>query len=299
MRTLLVAAVAVLILSAAAAATQTLAQAPAITIGIDTDPTDNQALSLGTIESCRVVQPGDSFEVDVFAKGIPPAAGLSNGLSGFAFNVKYDPAIIKVTAINTDLMLSGAGPRNPFEVADPLPDSDGSFRIDEADLSRNFESGDGVLLRLTLQAVGPGLSTLIVGDDEADGVPDVLGAAGNPKYDIATVQNAAMGAGQPCTAPSPVFLPTSTPGETTGATETPGGSPGETPAGGGTSTPGASGTSGIGSTSATPGGAQTPQSQSDSGLSAVAIAAIVVGAVAAAGALGAGAWYAWRRSRPS
>ncbi len=302
MRILMVVAAAALMLSVAAATTQTLAQ-PAVTIGIDTDPTGNQGLVLGAIENCRAVQPGDSFQVDVFTKGIPPASGFSDGLSGFALNLRYDPAVLKVTAINTDLMLSAAGPRNPFDVTDPLPDSDGNFRADEADLSRNFESGDGVLMRLTLQAVGTGLSSLILSDDippAPDGIPDVLGAAGNPKYQIATIQNAAIGVGQACTAPAPVFPATATPGPgaTTGASGGPGATTGASGGPGGTSSAAPGTATGSGG-AATPSGGLSSGKEDDSGLSTGAVAAIVIGAVAAAGAVGAGAWYALRRSRPA
>jgi len=294
MRAYVVAAVAALIISAAAAATQATAQA-AVTTGIDTDPTGNQANSLGIIEACRTVTQGDTFQVDVFVKGVPPASGLSNGLSGFALNFIYDPKILKITATDANMMLAAAGPRNPFEVADPLPDSDGNFRVEEADLSQHFESGDGVLLRVTLQAVGPGLSTLVLGDDvppEPDRLPDVLGAAGIPQYNIAAVQNAAIGVDQPCTAPSPVIPVTPSPGPTRpGAATGPSGS--RTVGPGGTSPSSAVPTGQTGDT------LETTKPQGDSGLSTGAIIAISVLVAAGVVALGAGAWIAWRRSRPS
>ncbi len=289
MRAYVVVALAALIISAAAAATQATAQA-AVTTGIDTDPTGNQANSLGTIEACRTVKQGDTFQVDVFVKGVPPASGFSNGLSGFGFNFEYDPKILKVTAVDANLMLAAAGPRNPFEIAGPLPDSDGNFRVDEADLSQHFESGDGVLLRVTLQAVGPGLSTLVLGDDtapDADGIPDVLGAAGVPQYAIAAVHNAAIGVDQPCAAPSPVIPVTPSPEPSRPGASTGGGTPGP----GGTAAPGGVPTGQTGDT------LETTQSQGDSGLSTAAVIAISAAAAAAVIALGAGAWVAWRRRR--
>ena len=290
-----VAVAVVALMIGAAAATQATAQ-QAVTTGIDTDPAGNQANSLRTIEACRTVKQGDSFPVDVFVQGVPPASGFSDGLSGFGFNFKYDPKVLEVTAIDANMMLAAAGPRNPFEVADPLPDTDGNLRVDEADLSQHFESGDGVLLRVTLQAVGPGLSTLGLGDDSggsADGIPDILGAAGNPLYAIAAVQNAAIGVDQPCTAPSPVVLATPSPGPgSPAATGTPTGG-----AAAGTTSP--AGTSPSGAQPTGPGGTnQTTPSENDSGLSTGAVIAIAVG-VAGVAALGAGAWIARRRSRPS
>ena len=69
---------------------------------------------------------------------------------------------------------------------DPAPDSDGSFFTGAVDLGTNAEdSGTGVLVRLTLQAVGPGLSPtslvlpelkdkndLPIGDTNGDGYFD-------------------------------------------------------------------------------------------------------------------------------
>ncbi len=299
MRTFVMAAVAVLILSAAAAATPTLAQSnTAITVGIDTDATGNQALSLGAIDGCRLVQQGDTFQVDVFAKGIPAPSGFFDGISGFAFNFKYDPNVINVTAIDANLMLAGGGTRDPFEVTNPLPDTDGNFRADEADLSQRFESGDGVLARLTLLAVGPGVSPLTLGDDassDADGIPDVLGAAGRPQYNISEIDNAEIGVGQACSAPTPVIPVTPSPGPGgTIAPSEPANGGGET----GSHAPGGSGPTAAGETPRPTVAVQTPPS-SGSGLSTGAIIGIVAGGIAGATALGAAAWYALRRSRTS
>jgi hypothetical protein len=183
---------------------------PALPTGFDADPTGNEATSLGTIEACRAVGVGDTFEVDVWIRDIPEPVGFTNGVIGFAFNVLFDPAVVHMTGFDRDQLLAASGPISPFEVIDanftgsgstpdPLPATTGNFRIDLVDLNnQGVESGSGVLARLTFQAVGAGQTTLQLVDqlDNAD-VP-LIQAAEAAIYPISTVQEVILSVGEPC-----------------------------------------------------------------------------------------------------
>ena len=178
--------------------------------GFDADPTGNSATSLGTIDACRAVGPGETFQVDVWVRDIPAPVGFTNGVIGFAFNVLFDPAVVHMTGFDRDQLLAAGGPISPFEIIDanfegpggnpdPLPATTGNFRIDLVDLSnQNIESGSGVLARLTFQAVGAGRTTLQLVDqlDNAD-VP-LIQAAEAAIYPISTVQEVVLSVGTQC-----------------------------------------------------------------------------------------------------
>jgi hypothetical protein len=71
-----------------------------------------------------------------------------------------------VTASNASFLLTSAG-GSAVNVGNSPPDSDGDYAPGWADFSTNYDSGAGVLERITLQVVGSGVTTLDVGQDPA------------------------------------------------------------------------------------------------------------------------------------
>ncbi|MCH8345552.1 MAG: hypothetical protein IIC87_01330 [Chloroflexi bacterium] len=178
-----------------------------VQIGIDTDTAGNTATSLGSQETCSAIAVvGDTLEIDVVVTGIPPYDPITNsgGVAGFQFDVLYDPAVVNVIGWDADMMLAANGDPIWFSVTDPAsasePDADGDFFVAQADLSVNLESGDGVLIRITLQAVGVGTSILDLTEILApgDGVP-LIGGAGGSTYTPIAVHDAEITVGGSCT----------------------------------------------------------------------------------------------------
>ena len=173
------AVVSVLAISTAiAAVSHVQSQETAVTIGIDADPSGNTANSLGDINDCREVDLDDTFDVDIFVQNV-------DNIAAFGVTAKYDPSVINVIGHNstsTDVMLNAKEGSGGFlDVSDPTPDSDGFYLVGTVDQappgSGAHESGDGVLARLTLEAVGPGTSTITIinpkslKDEHGDPVP--------------------------------------------------------------------------------------------------------------------------------
>ena len=193
---------------------------PNIEAGLDANASGNQASSLGTIDTCREVASGETFEADFWVRGLPQPVGFTGGLIGFAYNLLYDPAVVHVTGLNNALMIAGAGEPQPFQVVDanpateeaePPPSTGGDLRVDYVDLTEQIEGGEGVLSRFTMQAVGAGQTTLqlVSLPDEIDH-PLVLPADAGFTYPIPAVQEVVISVGQPCTAnptPRPVERP--------------------------------------------------------------------------------------------
>ncbi len=138
-----------------------------VAIDMDTTATPgNTALSIGSRETCNTVTTDTTLEIDVTVDSVVPFDGVGGGLSGFQFDLLYDNTKVKVTAKNVNMMVAanpGSGP--VFDLGDGVPDTDGTFTAAASDFSSNptaFESGQGVLARITLQGVAAGLSNLTI-----------------------------------------------------------------------------------------------------------------------------------------
>jgi hypothetical protein len=195
-------------------------------VAIDLDATGNQPQTLGTTEGCRDgLSDGNTFDIDVVVKGINAA----DGVSGIGANITYDPAVLQINARGAAAvhMFMQAAPLGTYfdAFSDSLPDTDGDYRHDAAEIGGTAESGDGVLMRLTVEIVGAGNTVLDLTDNvESDGNPNVLAFNGNPiiPLQVGDAQIYADGS-TTCGAatPSPTPGPTVSPDPTQAPTDTP------------------------------------------------------------------------------
>lgn len=139
-------------------------------MGVDADPTGNTATSLGAIDLCVSVSTGNTFQVDVFV------ADVTDLLAWEAYFV-YDTKVIEVVDREPPAFQDANPGSNVFEASEVLPDLDGRYRLAAVDLAQPPapDSGSGVLMRLTLKAIGPGLSpaSLPSVDVNGDGTIDL------------------------------------------------------------------------------------------------------------------------------
>ena len=127
----------------------------AVTIGVDVEPAGNTVTSLGPIDACISVSIGDTFQADIFVTDVAD-------LLAWETYLVYDMSIINVVSRDV-MMFQAANPgSNMFDVSEGLPDIDGYYRVAAVDLADPPapDSGSGVLARLTLKAVGAGVSPL-------------------------------------------------------------------------------------------------------------------------------------------
>ena len=139
-------------------------------IGIDARPEANGPTSLGTADSCVSVASGESLDVDIT---IVDATELLAWEAYF----KYEPRALRVTGVDVEMFQAANANSNVFDASDPLPDRDGLYRLTAADLGEPdaADSGSGVLARLTLEALLPGIHAISVDaiDLDEDGKPDI------------------------------------------------------------------------------------------------------------------------------
>jgi hypothetical protein len=194
----------------------------AVSIGVDANPTGNTATSLGPIDSCLSVSTGDTFQVDVFVTDVAD-------LLAWETYFVYDMSVISIVSRDV-MMFQAANPdSNVFDVSEGLPDIDGQYGVAAADIALPPapDSGSGVLARLTLKAVGVGVSpaSLPLIDWNEDGTIDlgpVLKAVeGIPIGDVdgdgffdGPIANAQIAVDTACPGGTPVASPT---GEATAA----------------------------------------------------------------------------------
>ncbi len=227
-----------LLVLAAISAAPASAAAEIATLAVDANTAGNTATTVGTVDSClgNVVANGATFDIDIIVDAVPtydnPATLTDHtGLSTFGIDLVYDPAVLKVTANNAAMLLaSGGSGYTPFSLSNSVPDTDGDFSVNEVDLSTNYDSGAGVVDRITLQAIANGHSTLVINQDPGLlGNPQILASDSIP-YSVGSILNGEVFVGSACGAVtnSPTPTPTPTP---IGQTESPTLSPTPTPIG--------------------------------------------------------------------
>lgn len=332
MRIALITAAALALLGAAAF-TRPVAGQSVPSVALDLNTSGNDDSHVGSIEDCvQISAAGQTLTLDLVIQGID----RSIRIAGYQFDIDYDPAVIKIKS-SVDFDSAGSSPPNNVTILSRISSNGGAGFISVSDTSvagsatfgaadgtanpappDNHEDGEGVLARITVEAVAKGKSNLILAGPKGgfDGDPNaiIIGGAGDyaqTPVPITSIRNAAISVGSPCTAPPPPSNPpgtptpsaTVTPGETAGpGTPAAGGSPGSTP---GPGTPGV--TPGPGTTlPGTPAPSVTPTpggndgnggDEGDGGLSAAAWIGIGLGVAGGVLAAGGAGWYAIRRRR--
>jgi hypothetical protein len=122
---------------------------------VDLNTAGNTATGLGAHDECRQVNAGDTVQVDVTAKNIP---GGVNAMQAVTFKLTYAPAVISIVGKATNGLLSTAAGYTELDLSEPVPDTNGEYQADVADLGAAGVSGSGYLMRLSV-AIAPGAAS--------------------------------------------------------------------------------------------------------------------------------------------
>jgi hypothetical protein len=116
------------------------------------------------------VSTGDTFDVDIFVTDV-------TDLLAWEVYFTYDSSIVNIVDHDVEMFQAGNEGSNVFDLSEVLPDLDALYLLAAADLGDPPapDSGSGVLTRLTLKAVGPGISPARVSpiDFNNDGTMDL------------------------------------------------------------------------------------------------------------------------------
>ncbi len=137
-------------------------------LAVDAIPTGNTADTVGDVQDCAGADVGDVFNVDVVIEDI-------EDLIAWEAIVSYDPDVLKITDRDAKMFLEASGGQ-ALDASVQTPNTTGRYgagAVDTAD-PLSPESGSGVLLRLTMEAVGEGESPVSIGaiDVDNNGEPD-------------------------------------------------------------------------------------------------------------------------------
>jgi hypothetical protein len=140
-------------------------------VNVDLSP-PNRSTQVGSVEACKKVNENGILDADedvvdgVYVDLVLPAPGVPPGYNLQAFNTRidYNALHVRVAAREYDHLLSANGTAY-WGLAGDVPDSDGSFWLFVQDYSPNYENGEGILTRMTLESVStaPGLATAEIG----------------------------------------------------------------------------------------------------------------------------------------
>ncbi len=165
------------------------------TIAIDTDVNRtpvNTATSLGALEACNTIRTGGALIIDITVGAASLAGEPEDGIAGFQFTLLYDPSKVRVVASDPNMLLAANAGSNLVLFGDDTPDFDGSFVMSAVDFgdAATAERGSGVLARITLEGVSPGVSPL--------SLADVLVADSFKGYTVNNVLNAQVAVDVAC-----------------------------------------------------------------------------------------------------
>jgi len=165
---------------------------PGVSLGIDADPNGNTSTSLGSAETSRTVACGEQFEVDLYIRDV-------TDLLTWAVNVTYNPAAVRIQGRDVQMFLAANAGSNVLDkslgdVGLARGGTGGYYDVAAADGANPPapDSGSGVLARLTLAAVGTGVSPLNVE------IPMLMGYPLPTQVNVDSVSNAQIAVVGPC-----------------------------------------------------------------------------------------------------
>ena len=201
---------------------------PGVGLGIDANPSGNTATTLGTIEPCVRIGTNQTAQIDVFITDV-------TDLLVWHVLVGYDTSKMNIVDRNVQLFAAAGAGSALIDFSDGDPGLGGAYDLMVSEDSEPpvVESGSGVLARLTVRGMAPGVIALTLGD------PRLFGTPLPRQITVGSITNAWIAVDQACPSEPP---PTSTPGPTveptpsSTTTSTPG--PTTTPTPSSTPTPG-------------------------------------------------------------
>lgn len=185
---------------------------PDLTLSVDANPFDSQPTSPGEIDPCVSVSAGDTLEIDIVVLEI-------ENLLAWEVYLEYDATVVSVIGRNVLMFQQANRGSNVYDVSEAVPDTDGLYRAAAADTADppSPDSGSGPLVRLTLEAIGPGISPAalvrrdINDDGEIDLAPFLRNFNGDPLGDEdgdslfdGDINNAQIAVDRPCPGESPI-----------------------------------------------------------------------------------------------
>jgi len=173
---------------------------PDTTVGVDANPAGNTATSLGTINSCISVDFDDVFYIDLVVMDV-------TNLNSWDGTFRFDESVLEVNTLDVNDFFLGS------DVWPFLDCYEGQCQVSNVDQGGAGHTGEGVLGRLEITAIGTGISkanfdlrpdglpisgvTLLDDGDPPAAIGDFDPPEGDGYFD-GTILNAQIAVDQPC-----------------------------------------------------------------------------------------------------
>jgi hypothetical protein len=165
------------------------------TVGVDANPAGNTATHVATINSCISVNLDDVFYIDLVVEDV-------TNLNSWDATFRFEESVLEVNSLNADDFFLGSDVWPFFEC---YP---GECQVSNVDQGGAGHTGEGVLGRLQITAIGPGISkanldlrldgSLVSGVQLSDENGDPIGPLDGYGYFDGSILNAQIAVGEPC-----------------------------------------------------------------------------------------------------
>jgi hypothetical protein len=133
-------------------------------LGVDVITSGNAATSVGNVEDCASAEVGQTFTVDVVVKGV-------EDLLGFEVPISFDATRLILTGRDVEQFMQANDGSEVFDGSNQTPNTTGSYLATAVDFADPVapDSGDGVLVRFTFEAIAEGTAQLFITPIDLDG----------------------------------------------------------------------------------------------------------------------------------
>ena len=193
-----------------------LGQEQGPSLAIDVIPDGDIPTSVTQIDSCASAQEGDTFNIDLIIEDVTDLLAWEVGIS-------YEPKVLEVRDRDVQMFQAANANSQVLDTSNETPASSGRYAASAVDVAdpASPDSGSGVLVRITLKAVGPGTSPLSLEkiDLDDDGAPDqgpflrdvageIIGDEDGDTFFDGSAADAEIRVGEPCPAQSEAVVQT-------------------------------------------------------------------------------------------
>ena len=184
-------------------------------LGVDLVSDGNTGAFAGSVQSCVEVDVGVLFPVDIYIKD-------AVDLRAWELRFAFDPELLSLVGHDFEHFLLSTSPRGTifpslFEV-----ERAGRYFVAATEFRGTPDSGSGVLVRLTMQAMAPGRSPAMIVTEPRYFAPRLTDANGDAPFED-QVSQGEVAVGVPCTSSDPEPAPPPTSGSGSMATDDDGG----------------------------------------------------------------------------
>ncbi len=163
------------------------------TLAVDTNVDGNTKSSLGDLQTCSEASVDSNLAIDITVRDIPSSPDVTrSGMRAFQFVLLYDPEILRVTSVETKLLIDNNPGSYLVDLTPEISQTPGRYTVAAFDFgSGSNEAGSGPIARVSFQVIGRGTSRLVLEDAK-------VGASADHVHQLADSKGGEIRVGESC-----------------------------------------------------------------------------------------------------